>query len=310
MNYHMDNKGTESQARSWSSTQSLTRIGVTVRVYARLTKPLQTVLLLITGVCSYALSLPGMIRWSELALAGMALLGSIAGCTALNMLLDQDIDARMKRTAGRPLPVQEISPYAALIFGVTLSTGGLMLAWHLNRPFGLIVSLGFVIDLVIYTYWLKRRTPYSILWGGLSGGMPALAGRTLALGRIDIIGVLLAAGVLLWIPSHILTLSTHYAKEYRLAGVPVWPNIYGPTATRRLVAAATLGAAVALVSAGWLLGINPWAMMALAAMGSTLSILALIGWIRPSEEINWKLFKAASIYMLGSFVCLTMGTVI
>lgn len=279
------------------------------RAFLALTKPLQTLLLLVTGVCAYALSLPGHVRWAELVGGGLALTGAIAGCTALNMVLDRDIDARMGRTTRRPLPAGLLNLRTAVLFGLALSAGGLTLAWALSPLFGLVVSMGFVIDLVVYTLWLKRRTPLSILWGGISGGMPALAGRALAVGRLDLIGFLLAAGVLLWIPAHILTLSLHYASQYQKAGVPVWPNVYGPTATRRLVAGATLLDAAVLVLAGWLLHLHPFAMGVLLAMGLLLSGMALAALLRPSERLNWILFKVASLYMLGAFVCLTAGTI-
>ncbi|MBC7228564.1 MAG: protoheme IX farnesyltransferase [Thermoflexales bacterium] len=282
----------------------------TARAYLAMTKPLQTLLLLITGVCAYALSRPGAIDWSELTAAALALTGAVAGCTVLNMVLDRDIDARMGRTARRPLPAGRISPRAALIFGLALSLPGLALAWVLSPLFGLIVSLGFGIDLGVYTLWLKRRTPLSILWGGISGGMPALAGRALAMGRVDLVGVLLAFGVLLWIPAHILTLATHYAREYHLAGVPVWPNVYGPTATRRVIALATLLDVAVLAAAGWLLCIHPVALVVLAALGAGLTGLSIAVLIRPTERLNWALFKFASLYMLGAFVSLTIGTVL
>lgn len=278
--------------------------------YLALTKPPQTALLLITGISAYLVSSADAGIWKEMVLGGLALLGAIAGCTALNMVIDRDIDAQMGRTSRRPLPAGAVTTRSAIAFGLALSVPGLTLAWALKPVFGALVSLGFLVDLLVYTVWLKRRTPLSILFGGISGGMPALAGRALALGRVDLVGILLATGVLLWIPSHILTLATHYAKEYRLAGVPVWPNVYGPRATRRTVAVATLGAAGALATAGWLLGIRPGAMIALAAMGLGLSAMAVAAIIRPSERLNWRLFKAASLYMLGAFVCLTLGAVL
>ncbi len=280
------------------------------RAYLALTKPLQTLLLVITGICAYALTIPGRIEGTMLFLGGLALLGSIAGCTALNMVLDREIDSVMGRTNRRPIPMGILSVRSAVLFGLVLSAGGLALAWLLTPLFGLLVSVGFAVDLLVYTLWLKRRTPFSILWGGVSGGVPALAGRALALGRIDAVGLLLAAGVLLWIPSHILTLSIHYAKEYRLAGIPVWPNVYGPIATRRLVAIATLLDALALYLAGWLLHIHPAALAVLTLLGTALSILATATLIRPSERLNWRLFKFASIYMLSAFVCLTIGAVL
>ncbi len=280
------------------------------RAYLALTKPLQTLLLLVTGVCAYALSHPGTVVLGEKVAATLALTGAIAGCTVLNMVLDRDIDARMGRTARRPLPSGVVSVRAATIFGLILSVPGLALAWALSPLFGLVVSLGFAIDLGVYTLWLKRRTPLSILFGGISGGMPALAGRALAIGQIDVVGLLLAAGVLLWIPAHILSLATHYAREYRLAGVPVWPNVYGPTATRRVVAVATILDVAVLATAGWLLQIHPVTMGVLALLGAGLTGLSIAVLIRPSRKLNWVLFKFASLYMLGAFVCLTVGTIL
>jgi heme O synthase-like polyprenyltransferase len=107
-----------------------------------------------------------------------------------------------------------------------------------------------------------------------------------------------------------LTFSTHHAEDYRLAGVPVWPNAYGVTATRRLIAMATLLDVLVLGCAGWLLGVHPLAMGILGGMGAALLVLAGIVLIRPSKSLNWRLFKFASLYMLGAFICLTIGSVL
>jgi len=272
-----------------------------------LTKQRQSVLLLVTAVGAYALSMPGAIRWPDLVSGSIALWLSVSGCTALNMVLDRDIDAKMARTSGRPLPMGEITPRVAAGFGLVLSLCGLALAWTFGPVFGAVVTAGFVIDLGVYTAWLKRRTPFSIVFGGVSGGMPALAGRALALGRIDLVGVLLAVGVLLWIPAHILTLAMRRADEYRDAGVPAWPCAYGPAATRRLIALSTITGAAVLTSAGWILGIHPAALVALGALGVVLSLLAVGGLLRPSDRHDWLLFKAASVYMAASFGCLVVG---
>jgi len=173
--------------------------------------------------------------------------------------------------------------------------------------FGFIVTAGFALDFGVYTLWLKRRTPTSILWGGLSGGMPALAGRSLALGHIDLVGVLLALAVLLWIPAHILSLSTRHADDYRRAGIPVWPNVYGLRATYRLVAAATILNVLVLQLAGFLLLLGPAVLAALGAVGAALLAFSLIAWARPSDANTWRLFKFASMYMLSSFALITLG---
>jgi len=278
-----------------------------IGAFMALTKQKQTMLLLVTGIGAYALSAPGSIVWSRLLLGAAALWLSVSGCTALNMVLDRDIDAKMARTLARPIPAGEVSVVGATAFGSMLSIAGLALAWGLGATFGTVVTAGFLIDFVVYTAWLKRRTPLSILVGGVSGGMPALAGRALALGRVDLIGALLAVGVLLWIPAHILTLAMRRADEYRAAGVPAWPSVYGPTATRRLIAASSVVGACTLFYAGWLLNVPAAALGVLAALGLALCGLAVGGLLRPSERHDWLLFKAASVYMAASFGCLVVG---
>lgn len=278
--------------------------------YVDLTKPKQTALLLATAVGAYLMSLTGPFAPGEFAFAVIALGAAVSGATALNMVIDRDIDAVMTRTARRPLPSGEISLASALVFALVLSIGGLAAAWWLDALFGAAVTGGLVFDVVVYSLWLKRRTAASILVGGVSGGMPAIAGRALATGTVDGVAVLLALGVVLWIPAHILTLSMRHAGEYARAGVPVWPSKYGEQSTRRLIAVATAAASAVLLAAGIVAGINVVALVLLAAAGAGLSVLAVVAFIRPSDARNWALFKAASVYMMFSFGCLTVGALL
>lgn len=275
-----------------------------------LTKQKQTLLLLVTGVGAYALSVPGAVDWPRMLLGTAALWATVSGCTALNMVLDRDIDAKMERTRRRPLPAGTVSVRAALALGVGLAAPGMVAALLCGPWFAAIVAAGFAIDLGVYTGWLKRRTAWSIVFGGVSGGMPALAGRVLATGAPDLVGVLLALGVLLWIPAHILTLAMRRSDEYAAAGVPVWPVVHGATATRRLIAGSTSMAAVTLLVAGLLIGIAPAALAGLAVLGAALAGTALYGLLKPSQHRDQVLFKAASVYMAGAFACLVAGTVI
>lgn len=275
-----------------------------------LTKSKQTMLLLVTGACGYIITRPRAINWHELLLGVIALYLTISGCTALNMVFDSDIDAKMSRTANRPLPRGTVRLLEAYVFGFLLSCTGFWVAWNLQPVFGLIVTIGFLIDLFIYTLWLKRLTPFSILWGGISGGMPAMAGRVLALGHVDSIGVLFALSIILWIPSHILTLIMYHAKDYEKARVPVWPNLYGLTATRRLIAAATLLNAVVFAASGLLLGIHRTALLSLVLLSVLITGVAVWCAVSPHERHDFMLFKAASCYMLLSFVLLTAGALL
>lgn len=240
----------------------------------------------------------------------VGLLLAIAGCTALNMLIDRDIDARMERTMDRPLPAGRIRPMQALLFGGLLSAAGLTLSFALDTRFGSVVAVGFLFDLLVYSAWLKRRTPFSILFGGVSGGMPVLAGRVLGLGRIDLVGLLLAASVLLWIPSHILTLAIRYTDDYRRAGVPMWPIVYRPRATRMTIAGANVLNTLILAISGLLLHVHLVALILLLGISLGMLVLSMLQLIRPTERRNWLLFKTASLYMLASSLLLTVGALV
>ncbi|WP_374711824.1 heme o synthase [Symbiobacterium terraclitae] len=263
-----------------------------------LIKSKQTALLLFTGVAGYAsVAQPARGNWAPLT---GALLASICGATVLNMVYDRDIDRKMSRTANRPLAAGRLSPAAVLALGAILSGTGLAWAFATAPLFGLVVLAGWFLDAVVYTVWLKRRTPWSVLWGGISGGMPALAGRTLALGRVDLVGLLLALAVLLWIPTHIMTFSIKYAADYAEAGVPVFPNTHGTGFTQRVISGSTLLAALTMLAATWLLAL-PWGVIGVAAcLGAVLVGLAANALIRPSVAVNFRLFKFASVYMVAA----------
>jgi len=174
----------------------------------------------------------------------------------------------------------------------------------------LVVAAGFGLDLLVYTAWLKRRTPFSIVLGGVSGGMPILAGRVLALGRVDATGLLLASSVLLWIPSHILTLAIRYRDDYERARVPTWPTVYGTRATRLFIALANLVNAVVLTSAGLLLRVHHTSLLLLLGASIGMVVLSVLQLVNPTERLNWILFKVASIYMLSSSLLLTLGSLL
>jgi protoheme IX farnesyltransferase len=273
-----------------------------IRRYWPLIKSLQTGLLLATGVAGYLSALrPGGHWLTLLGLVGSLFL-AISGSTVLNMAYDRDIDACMKRTCWRPLPTGQVSVREAVILGLALSALGVGWALAMAPLYGAIVFAGLFLDVVIYTIWLKRRTPYSIIIGGLAGGMPVLAGRTLAVGQIDLVGVMLALGVVFWIPTHIMTFSMRHYDDYKTAGVPTFPAAYGFYATRVIIAVSSLAAALIM---GWVaatIGAQLGLLAALAVLGLGLLGLAIIGIVRPSPRTSFALFKFASVYMLGAML--------
>ncbi len=278
-----------------------------LRLYWSLIKSMQTALLLITGVVGY-LSAGRALAGHGWELAGVAgsLFLAISGATVLNMWYDRDIDARMARTCWRPLPAGRIAPAEALALGVALTALGVGWALAIDTLFGIIVFAGFFFDVFVYTLWLKRRSPWSIVWGGVSGAMPLLAGRALALGHIDAIGLLQAAAIIFWIPTHILTFAMRYAEDYARAGVPTVPGVYGFRVARLAIALSSILASTAMIVAAWGVGVTAGGISVMIVLSAALLILALTSILRPSQQRNFQLFKFASIYMLISMIIIAL----
>lgn len=272
------------------------------RLYWPLIKSLQTGLLVSTGLAGYMSARCPVFNLPTMAGLFISLVASISGSTILNMWWDRDIDAKMGRTQKRPLASGKINPTEALRLGLALSVLGVGLAAALDALYGLIIFAGLFFDVVIYTIWLKRRTCWSIVWGGISGGMPILAGRVLGLGGVDGIGVLLSLGILLWIPTHILTFNMRYFDDYKAAGVPTFPSTYGFGPTRAVIAASSLMAALAMGCAAWGIGMEWGFLRLLGVLSGGLLWLAISMIYRPSERVSFGLFKYASIYMLASML--------
>jgi len=245
----------------------LKTLTVKTRLYWQMTKSLQTGLLLSTGLAGYMSARCPVQTWQMLLALAGSLFLAISGSTVINMVLDRDIDALMPRTV-----------FAGLFF-----------------------------DVVVYTIWLKRRTPWSIIWGGIAGGMPALAGRALGLGAIDWIGLMFALAVLLWIPTHIMTFSLRYREDYAKAGVPTFPSAYGERTTSIIIALSSIATAIAMAFAAYGIGITWGYMRLLIILSCGLLALAISSIIRPSFKMNFSLFKFASLYMLSSMLLVVLG---
>lgn len=273
-----------------------------IRQYWPLIKSLQTGLLLSTGLAGYMSARCPVFHMGTIAGLTVSLLLAIAGSTVLNMWWDRDIDAKMGRTKKRPLSTGEVGESEAMRLGVLLSLTGVGMAVAIDALYGLIVFAGLFFDVVVYTMWLKRKTCWSIVWGGVSGGMPILAGRALGMGSIDWIGIVLCLGILFWIPTHILTFSMRYFGDYKSACVPTFPSTYGFGATRITIAVSSIIASLSMGIAAWGIGMTIGYFRILIALSLGLLTLAGLSVFKPTERINFGLFKYASAYMLSSML--------
>lgn len=273
-----------------------------LRLYWPLVKGLQTGLLLATGLAGYmSARCPVFNMGTILGLSGSLFL-SISGSTVLNMWWDRDIDAKMGRTRKRPTSAGEVTPEETLRLGLVLSVIGVGWAVAMNALYGLIVFAGLFFDVAVYSMWLKRRTCWGILWGGISGAMPILAGRVLGVNGFDWVGIALALGVLFWIPTHTLTFSMKFFKDYNAAGVPTFPSTYGYAFTRGTIAVSSVLAALSMGAAAFGIGMAWGFLRLLAVLSAGLLVLAFAITFRPSEQVNFGLFKYASLYMLAAMI--------
>ena len=276
-----------------------------VRLYWPLIKISQTGLLLATGIAGY-LSAGTLITLPILLGVSVSLFLAISGSTIMNMWYDHDIDAKMKRTHQRPAASGQLSRQEVFVVGMAISMIGVGWALLIAPLYGLVVFAGWFFDVVVYTFWLKRRTAWSILWGGISGAMPILAGHVLAVGHIGLVGILLALAILFWIPTHTLTFSIKFRDDYNNAGVPTFPSTYGETFTRAMIAISSVLAAIAIGWASVLIGISAGYLRLIAVLSAGLLLLAFATFRAQSEQVNFGLFKYASLYMLSSMLILAM----
>ena len=266
-----------------------------ISLYWKLIKSLQTGLLLATGLAGFMSCKCPVFNMPIVIGISISLFLSISGSTVLNMWYDRDIDSKMTRTCYRPLASGQVKSKEVLILGVVLSVIGIGTSLLIDPIFGLLVFLGFFFDVILYTIWLKRKTCWSIIFGGVAGGMPILAGRTLGIGHIDWIGITLAMAILFWIPTHIMTFSMRYHDDYTTAGIPTFPSKYSFSMTRLLIAISSIFASLAIGISAIGVGISFGYLGFLIVLSTGLIILSIWSLLKPSEKLNFSLFKYASI---------------
>ena len=276
-----------------------------------LTKPRVMSLVVFTGLCGL-LAAPQAIHpvLGFTAVLCIALGAGAAG--ALNQWYEADLDALMKRTAGRPLPAGRMSRDTALHFGVGLSAFSVLLmglAVNLLAAAILLVSILFYV--LVYTVWLKRRTPQNIVVGGAAGAFPPVIGWAAATGEIGALPLLLFALVFLWTPPHFWSMSLFSRTDYAKAGVPMLPVVAGLRRTRQLVALYTVPMAAVAVAPS-LIGLTGGFYLAVAAGLSLLfAVLALdVLRNRATEPAGMaperRLFAFSIFYLFALFAALVV----
>lgn len=284
-----------------------------LRDLIRLTKPGVTGLLVFTAVATARAAGGPWVSLERLVL--LALVGGFTagGAAALNQYLERDIDARMPRTARRPLPSGRLPiPQIALVWGVLLYSAGLSLSIAtLPLETTAFVLLGLVIYIPVYTCLLKRRTLWNVVIGGAAGSCPVLAGWATMRTDWPITPLALAALVFFWTPAHFWAYAMVHQEGYRRAGLPMLPNVIGMRATPAYILAHAVLAVMAagLATAG--LTLNGWLAAVIVGVGGLAFFLACLAlWREPTPARAWRAYQVSNYYLALVFLGLVLGTIV
>jgi protoheme IX farnesyltransferase len=281
------------------------------RDFLALTKPRVMSLVVFTGLCGL-LAAPGGIHPILGFTAILCIAAGAGAAAALNMWYEADLDAKMKRTASRPLPAGRMDRQSALHFGVGLACFSvLLMGLATNWLAAAVLTASILFYVLVYTVWLKRRTPQNIVIGGAAGAFPPVIGWAAVTGDVTLLPILLFTLIFLWTPPHFWALSLFVRSDYAAAGVPMLPVVSGPKVTRQQIALYTLPMAAAAV-APWPLGLAG-AVYGVAAAALSLVFLLLslrVLFNRATEPSEMKpekrLFAYSVLYLFAVFGALVV----
>ena len=281
------------------------------RDYLTLTKPRIMSLLLVTGACGFVVGAHGDPAPGRLGLTLLGLALACGGASALNHVLDRDIDRLMgARTRARPVAAQRMPPSHALEFGLALSAASfVLLAGVVNLLAAVLALAGNLFYVLVYTGLLKRRTPQNIVIGGAAGAVPPLVGWAAATGRLTLLAFVLFAIVFLWTPPHFWALALLLKEHYAAARIPMLPVVAGDAeTTRRIVRYSVLLVAFTLVPVA--LGLGPVYLVVAAALGGVFLVLALRLRRRPTARPAALLFHYSLLYLALLFAAAALDSML
>ena len=279
------------------------------RDFLALTKPRVMYLVVFTGLCGL-LAAPQLPPFVLGFTAILCIALGAGACGALNQWYEADIDAKMRRTAKRPLPAGRMDRQSALHFGVGLGFFSVILMGLANNWLAaVLLAVSILFYVLVYTVWLKPRTAQNIVIGGAAGAFPPLIGWVAATGRIELLPVLLFAIIFLWTPPHFWALSLFVRSDYAAAGIPMLPVVAGFESTRRQILLYSLPMAFAAV-APWAFGLSgPVYGLCAAVLSFVFLVLAArVAANRASEPVGMDaekhLFAYSVFYLFALFAAL------
>ncbi|GGC24708.1 protoheme IX farnesyltransferase [Novosphingobium marinum] len=281
------------------------------RDFFALTKPRVMRLVIFTGLCGLLaapVAIDPVIGFTAILCIAMG----AGGAGALNQWLEADLDAKMRRTAARPLPSGRMNPTSARDFGFALSGASVFLMFFaVSWLAAAILLFSIFYYVVVYTMWLKPRTPQNIVIGGAAGAFPPLIGWVAATGEITLMPVVLFAIIFFWTPPHFWALALFVRMDYSHAGVPMLPVVAGEQVTRRQILVYSV-LLLPLTVLPWIIG-GAGAVYGVSAIVLSLVFLALgfrVGMRTSVEDDRMKpekqLFAWSIVYLFALFGALVI----
>ena len=281
-----------------------------LRDYLTLTKPRIMTLLLLTGAAGMFVGAQGVPPLGLLAVTMLGLALACGGASALNHVLDRDIDALMgSRTEERPVASGRVTPEQALEFGILLSAVSFaLLASAVNVLTAVLALVGNLFYVLVYTRWLKRSTPQNIVIGGAAGAVPPLVGYAAATGSLALPALWLFLIVFLWTPPHFWALALMIKNAYAAAGVPMLPVVRGDRETARQIVLYSIVMVAFTVFVGiWLGPLYTAAALVLGAVFIALSVLLRRDLSRARAKV---LFHYSLLYLALLFTAAALDPVL
>src|SRR5687767_4199022 len=289
-----------------SEQANLTSAGGSIGDFIALLKPRVMSLVVFSGFAGLAVA-PGEIHPLIGAVAVLCIAVGAGASGAINMWFDRDIDAVMNRTCGRPIPRGAVEPDAALSFGGVLAVFSVMLmGLAVNWTAAALLAFTIFFYVVIYTMWLKRRTPQNIVIGGASGAFPPMIGWAAVTGDVSLAPLVLFALIFMWTPPHFWALALYRCGDYAKAGVPMLPVVAGDRETRRQILIYTI-LLVPVALAPCFIGLSgPIYGAAAAALSATFllhswRVFRPVGGRDRRDIVAKRMFGFSIVYLFGLF---------
>jgi len=281
-----------------------------VRQFYALTKPRVIQLIVFCALIGMLLAVPGVPSWAEVRLALVACAGIwlvAAAAAAFNCIVEQGIDARMKRTAWRATARGELADWQTLLFSALLCSAGCVLLYFWVNPLTMWLTFAtFVGYAVVYTVILKPLTPQNIVIGGASGAMPPVLGWTAMAGDVGPQALILFLIIFLWTPPHFWALALYRVEDYRKSGLPMLPVTHGNPFTRLMVLLYTLILFAACLMP-YIYGMSSWLyLLAALLLNSIFCLYSFYLWADYSDELARKTFRFSLLHLSLLFAALLL----